>query len=383
MTLRMPSRKTAGLVLVIVTMAALFVHVAMRSGPLAPVPVTTTSLDVRDLKPGVSGVGTIEARYTHRLGPVAAGRLVSVSVQPGDGVVAGQVVAELDPIDLDQRLGALRAAIERAQATLRELEARRLHASTEAARYERAFAARAVSEEVVAAKRLELEVSESARSAARKGLELARSDHAAAIAQRENLVLLSPIDGVVAARLADPGTTVVAGQAVVEIIDPDEVWIHARFDQVGGRELVAGLASQVEFRSREGVHVAARIARVEPRADAVTEERLAKLAFQERPQPLPPLGEFVHVTVSLPELPDTPSIPGAAIHRVGHETGVWKVVGRAVEFVPVRTGTSDPDGYIEVLDGIGPTDKVVVYSASRLTAQSRVREVERIAGTGG
>lgn len=376
-----PPRKTLGLVLVAVVMAGLFVHVILHSGPLAPVPVTTASLADRDLQPQVSGVGTVQARQMHRLGPVGSGRLASVAVQVGDEVAAGQVVAELDAIDLDQRQDALQAALERGQATLRELEARHSHASAQAVRYEKAFQARAVSEEVVASRRLELEVAASARDAGRKELERLRSDLAALRAQRASLVLMSPVDGIVAARLADPGTTVVPGQAVVEVFDPDDVWIHARFDQVGGRELVAGLDAGVELRSREGSHYDARVARVEPTADAVTEERLAKLSFVQRPNPLPPLGELVHIAVQLPAHPATPSIPAAAIHREGHQTGVWKVLGSRVEFVPISTGVADPDGFVEVIAGLQPTDTIALHSANRLGPRSRVREVEAIPGT--
>jgi hypothetical protein len=46
---------------------------------------------------------------------------------------------------------------------------------------------------------------------------------------------------VVAVRDADPGTTIVAGQAVVEVIDPKSLWINVRFDQISASGLAGGL----------------------------------------------------------------------------------------------------------------------------------------------
>jgi hypothetical protein len=43
--------------------------------------------------------------------------------------------------------------------------------------------------------------------------------------------LVSPVDGIVTARLVEPGTTVVAGQAVVQVIDPSSLWVRRAFDQ--------------------------------------------------------------------------------------------------------------------------------------------------------
>src|SRR5690606_28611598 len=114
-----------------------------------------------------------------------------------------------------------------------------------------------------------------AQQAALAGLDAARADQARLAAervalrrQRENLKLVAPVDGLVSRRDADPGTTLVAGQAAVEIIDPQSIWLEARFDQQGAAGLAAGLSAQVELRSRPGERMNARVARVEPRADA-------------------------------------------------------------------------------------------------------------------
>lgn len=380
MKLTAVSRRTLGLIAVAIPLAALFLYVVIRSGPMAPVSVTTSSVTMRELKPQIAGVGTVEARYAHRVGAIAPGRLLRVEVQPGDAVEAGQVLAELDPVDLEQRLDALRAAADRAEATLAELEARHAFAASQAGRYEKLFTAQVVSEEQAITKRQELRIAASALDAGHKEIARTRADVRAVESLRDSLIMRAPVDGIVAARTADPGTTVVAGQSVIEVIEPGEVWLNARFDQVSAHGLAAGLPAVIELRSREGELFDGKVVRVEPKADPVTEETVAKVAFAGKVEPLPPLGEIVHLTVHLPVREAAIAIPSAALRRVDHVIGVWKLVDGDIEFAPVRTGRVDLNGYMQVLDGLQVGDVVVLYSETTLTARSRVREVEALTG---
>ena len=72
-------------------------------------------------------------------------------------------------------------------------------------------------------------------------------------------------------REAEPGSTVVAGQAVLRVIDPASLWIRARFDQARSGALAADLATTVVLRSKEQQSLTGRVARVEMQGDSVTE----------------------------------------------------------------------------------------------------------------
>ena len=373
-------RRTLALVAVIVPLLALFIYVGLRSGPLALVAVTVSTVESRAVTPALFGIGTVEARYTYKIGPTFAGRVKRLDVHVGDLVKAGQVLGEMEPVDLDDRVRSQVSAFKRAQAALREAQARQAYAQTQAHRYEQLFAARSTSEEIASSKRQELQIADAALSAAREDIARTRADREGLVAQKSNLRLIAPVDGVVAVRDADPGTTIVAGQAVVEVIDPNSLWVNVRFDQISASGLAGGLPARIVLRSRSGQTLQGRVLRVEPKADAVTEETLAKATFDTKPEPLPPVGELAEVTIDLPALPAAPLIPNAAVQRQGDKVGVWQIVDGDLRFTPVKLGASDLDGYVQVREGLKNGDQVVTYSEKALAARSRIHVVDHIAG---
>lgn len=372
--------RTLAILAVIIPLLGILAFIALRSGPLAPVPVTVVTVEARSIAPALYGIGTVEARYTYMIGPTFAGRLKRLDVQVGDSVKAGQVLGEMDPVDLADRATSQDFALKRAKASLREAESRQAYAQVQAQRYEQLFAIRSTSEEILATKQQELQIADAVQAVAREDLARARSDRDAVYEQLSNLRLVAPVDGIVAVRAFDPGTTIVAGQAVVELIEPTSLWINVRFDQISASGLVAGLPGRIVLRSRGGQPLEGRVLRLEPKADAVTEELLAKVTFATQPAVIPPIGELAEVTVDLPTLPAAPVIPNAAVRRVGDKIGVWQIVDGDLHFAPVKLGAADLDGNVQVREGVASGDRIVAYSEKALTARSRIHVVEQLAG---
>jgi RND family efflux transporter MFP subunit len=386
--------RTLALIGLLVPMLALFIYVVLRSGPLAPVPVVVARVESQGITPELFGVGTVEARYINKIGPTIAGRVKSVNVQVGDNVHAGQLLGEMDPVDLDEKIAALEASMKRAEAIalsaeaqVQEATARDTYAEAQATRYEQLWQTRTVSETTVEAKRQDHQIAKAALAAARANLDAARLEQTRVVAdrnglvqQRSNLRLVAPVDGLVVARDADPGTTLVAGQAVITVIEPRSIWINVRFDQLRSSGLRANLPARIALHSQAGYVIAGHVLRVEPLADAVTEEILVKVVFDAIPEALPPIGELAEVTVALPALPPTPVVPEASIQRIDGRLGVWMIDDGALRFAPIDLGVSDLDGHAQILSGLKEGERVVVYSQSALGTHSRIDIVERLPG---
>lgn len=380
MKLQPIKKRTLGLLAVIIPLLIVFIYVGLRSGPLAPIAVTLVKVEARQISPSLFGIGTVEARYTYKIGPTFAGRIKSLNAQVNDFVSVGQILGEMEPVDLDDQIRSQEATLQRTQSTLKEAEARQAFAQSQARRYEQLLKVHSVSEESVATKQQELNITNAALDAARDELNRVSSDREVLMAQKNNLRLIAPVDGIVVERLADPGTTIVAGQSVIEVIDPESLWVNVRFDQINASGLSAKLPAQIVLRSREGKALAGTVLRTEPKADNITEEMLAKISFNMMPKPLPPLGELAEVTVTLPALAASPAIPNAAIKHEGNKIGVWKMVDDKLQFTAVKLGSSDLDGYVQVLEGLSNGDQIVRYSEKALTSHSRIHVVEQIYG---
>ena len=386
--------RTSALVGVLVTLVGVFAYATLRSGPLAPIQVTVATVENLPISPGLFGIGTLDARYTYRIGPTFAGRVKHVDVNVGDTVKAGDLLGEMDPVDLDARIEAQEAALARAQANISAVEAQvqevlaiMAYAKNQARRYEQLFLEQVAAAEQVEAKRQELQVAEARLLAANANLDATlherismRADLEGLVRQRANLRLVASVDGLVTARNADPGTTVVAGQPVVELIDPSSLWINVRFDQLQSAGLRAGLPVRIVLRSMSGSSLAGNVLRVEPMADAVTEEILAKVVFDAIPDPLPPVGELAEVTVALPPLPALPVVPSPSVQRVDGSIGVWLIEADGLRFAPITLGAADLDGRIQVSQGLNPDQRVVLYSQRKLDVHSRIKIVDRLPG---
>ena len=93
-----------------------FGWVATKSGPFAPIKVTVTQVAKGEVRPALFGIGTVEAQRAYLIGPTAAGRVKRVLVDVGDVGKAGQLLAEMEPVDLDERVASAIAAVTRLEA---------------------------------------------------------------------------------------------------------------------------------------------------------------------------------------------------------------------------------------------------------------------------
>ena len=359
-------------------------------GPLGPTKVTVAAVQQQSFKAGVFGIGTVDARLTYAIGPTQAGRVLKVFADQGDKVAAGKVLGEMDPVDLEQKVTGAAASVSKAQSSLlaaealvRDTASRRNLARNSADRYNALFKANAISQEAVDVKNNEANAAQSAHESAMAALEAARgevaranADYAAFVSQRNNLQLVSPVDGLVVSRDAEPGATVVAGQSVFRLIDPSTLWIRTRIDQGRFQGIAVGQPAMIVLRSRPDKQLAGKVVRLEVQADSVTEERFVNVAFNEAPGVLP-LGELAEVTIEFPLVADALVVPAAAVKKQGKQNGVWLVDSGALRFQPVEIGAQSLDGKVQILKGVNLQDHVVVYSQQLLRDGMKVRAVKQ------
>ncbi len=371
-------------------MVLAFVWVAATSGPLAPVKVVTAKAETGALERRVFGIGTVEARYVYTIGPTQPGRIARLLVDQGDTVQAGQLLGEMDPVDLDERIQAAYAAREKsvaalavAKAQLDQAKNRYDLAASNAVRYANLRGSDTISAELAEAKIADADLAKAALAGAEAALRITVRDVEKTAAdlrslrvQKDNLQLTSRYGGVIVSREAEPGSTVVAGQAVLKIVDPKTLWIRARVDQADAGAIAPGQEAEIVLRSLGRRSLKGRVFRVELQGDSVTAERIVDIEFTEA-APLR-LGELAEATINTAEAPRGLYVPAAAVKKLDGGHGVWKIENGKAAFRAVQTGITTLDGKTGITGGLSPGETLIVYSPAELRSGMKVKQVKAL-----
>jgi len=378
------TRRLLNYLILIVVIAAVLLLILIK-GPLAPLKVTTASVQQGDLQPAVFGVGTVEARRSYSIGPIRSGRLIELRVDHGDSVTQGELIGRMDPVDLPARLLAaqkvrekLEHSIAASQAKVDETKQRLQQARDEAQRYVDLAKKGLASTEQNEARQTELRTTKLELLSAEAGLDAARHDYersAADIqalqAQINDLDLKSPANGLIISRNIEPGSVVIGGTAVVNMIDPDSLWVRTRIDQASSAQLKKNLHAQILLRTRQQP-LAGQVERLELVADSLTEERWVDVAFSQTASDIA-IGSLANVTIDLPKVKGAQWLPAAAIHHIKNQTGVWIIQQGKAHFKALATGAHTLDGKVEIIDRLPKDFSVITYSPRSLKEGDRVK----------
>lgn len=227
-----------------------------------------------------SYTGSVVARTQTALGFPMIGTVSARPVNTGDLVRKGDVLARLDTEDLNADLRTADAGVTVAKAQLRS--------ATDARERARTLAERGVGSAT------RLEDAERSLVSAQARLEQAQASQARALDIMQLATLTAPYDGVVTATYAEPGATLSAGQAVLQLsaIGEREIVIdvseeEASLSSAGDRFAASLLAS-------EAIRVEAVLTRVDPVAERATRTYRLHLAIADAPAEFR-LGSLVKV----------------------------------------------------------------------------------------
>ena len=330
--------------------------------PLA-VPVANISQDVPVT---VFGLGSIEARVLSRVGFEVPGTVLEVLADHGDRVVAGTVLAKLNPASQQSRVARAEAAILSVQAAVARAEAQRERAEAQLAQ-RRATAQRRRELATRGAGSAEAaELAETEVTLAQADVGVNRADtmvaHAALAEAQANLqaerttlakhTLIAPFDAVVIARTREPGTAPNPGEAVFTLVAPDSLWALAYVDEGRAGDVALGQPARVTLRSRPGSPMDAEVVRIGLEADRVTEER--RVYVRCRSCPISPvIGEQAEVLIETGRLARARLIPEAAVFGFDGVSGtVWTIEGGRLAQRRVRFAARLADARLAITDGL-------------------------------
>ncbi|HZF81064.1 MAG TPA: efflux RND transporter periplasmic adaptor subunit [Rubrivivax sp.] len=284
------------------------------------------------------------APQTAMLRAKAGGTLLSLSVNEGSRVQAGQVLGRIDQADLPSRLNERNAHIESARAALTQAE--RTQASNEGL-------AKAQFISPIA-----LENSRSALEAARANLKAAQASLDTTRVGLREANLVAPISGIVAKRHVLPGEKVSVEQQVLTIVDLAKLELAGAVGTHEVSRIAPGMAVEVEV---EGMPqpVAGRIARIAPAAEPGSRSIGVTI---ELPNPKESLraGQYALARATLADTSDRLTLPAAAVGNTSGQDHVWVIESGVLARRAVTLGRRDArEGRVEVLQGVTPASQVL------------------------
>ncbi len=322
---------------------------SQNAAPAAP-PLATVQVAYRDVERTYPAEGLVEAARQSVVAARAEGRIVELTVDAGDAVKKGQVIARIDERAAAQSVAESRAQVARAEADV-------ANAKVNLERTQRLVAEKFVSAATLDKARTDYD-------AARAQLAAAQAASDRAVTSRDYTVITAPFAGLVAQRHVQAGDMALPGKPLVTIYDPAELRVVAQVPQAIAAQL---RAKPVEaYAEIPTAHLMTRATRVTvlPSSDPHTLTTDVRLDLPAS------AGDIVPGTFARAHFPVGRAqrlvIPASAVVQRSELAGAYVLNDAGVvQLRQLRLGERTTDG-IEVLAGLVPGDRVVIDSAAAL-----------------
>ena len=342
-----------------------------------PLPVRTLSVTNAPFERAMTVQGTLEAVESATVSARIPGPLSEVCVDLGDKVVAGETkLFAVDSATVSNQVviareaaATARAHVAVAEANVAKAEAVAKKAVRDAERFSRLHGEDRVSDNEWERAQTQRETSEADVAVAKASLQLARQQVSQAeaqlsIAERQlaDATLYAPCDGIVAARLKEPGEQVGPGTPVVVVKGVKELKALAFLPAKHYAEVIPG-ETEVDLRAGSAAPVMAKVSAKSPAIDQRLRVFEIKALLPGSDTAVP--GAMADFRVVF-ERREGVSVPQEAVlsRAAGTVAFVAQPDGTAKE-IPVRIGLRD-SGRAEILSGLAPGDPVIVEGQSQL-----------------
>lgn len=331
---------------------------------------------------------------------------VTLAVEPGDAVKAGQVLARIASPELQANLAQLSSAADalksewlRAQADARQARAAaeagvqtaalaRTSAENDLTRQTRAFdagaaagiavdqardalaRARIAHEQALQALTLKDDATKFEIAARRQAHERAELQVADLQRQQLNLAVRAPVDGQVGQLFVADRSTVAKDAKLLAVIDLTKLEIQIQVAESQARELAPGMLGEI---SGNGQRWRGRISSVSP--EVVNGEVAARLRFDGvQPEALRQ-NQRLSARVMLEHRKRVLRVARGSFVEEGGERWAYVVVNGVATKRPVRLGTQSLT-QVEVLEGLKAGDQIVVAGADAFKGAGQVQLIE-------
>ena len=379
----MPRRpRIAGLVAVLALVTSLACSGAQPATPAETgaaaieqkIDVAALKVGVQDLESALEITGSLAPQTRIEIRATLPGRLSTISVDIGDRVRVGQVVATLDRREIDAQVDAATASVNVARAGVDAADAALANATLEQERARKLFDRGALPKQ-----RLDAADTGRQSAAAQRNLAIANLAQTEAAARRttelqRDATLTSPVNGVIVERHYDAGSLVGPGnEPVVVIADIQVMKLEAGVSELEAGRLRVGMSARVSAQAIPGKIFDGRVAAIAPEVDARNRHFRIEVRLS-NPDATLVSGMYGSATIPITRVAQVVAVPRNAITSRDGTRVALRIEGDTIRAVPVTEGLTD--GVVtEIAAGLSSGDSIVSDARQGVATGAKVNPV--------
>lgn len=324
--------------------------------------VTVGTIAPRDVRYAIDAVGTLEADEI-RIHARVSGVVTKMTFQEGDAVTPETALAEIDPRRYS--LDAARALAEKERAEIAHRKAQDDHR-----RFKKLFATGNATQD-------EVETAETQMMAARAAVDAAVALHALAQKSVDESFVRPPTAGVIQSKVAVLGEYMKPETLIATMIDLSSLRLRFTLSESEAAKATVGRKAGFTVSALPGIPFEGEIFYISQSAHPQTRmveckarNIAAKNGIRLRP------GMFVNVRIETEARANSMVVPTQAVIPTERGAVVYVLDGKTARMKTVDIGLHTPDGGVEILSGIGPTDRLVIRGANFLRDGMEVEAIE-------
>jgi len=384
-------RKKRSLVLILVVLAVAGAGILYSRGLLTPT-LTVQVSALQSVYPSqtftvLNASGYVVAQRKAAVASKITGRLIALSVEEGSKVSQGEVIARLENEDSQAALSRAHANLQLSRSTLDQAKAELEDAQLNHRRNEQLVAKGFVAQSTVDASEARYKRAKAAVAAQEAAIRAGEAalEEAKVLVEYSNI--RAPFDGVVLTKNADIGDIVTplgaaanAKAAVVTMADMNSLQVEVDVSESNISQVRVGQPCEIRLDAFPDLRFQGQVHMIVPTADRTKASVLVKVAFKEvDPRILPEMSakvSFLSRVIQPGEEKPLQAVPASSVLSRAGQSVVFLVDGDRVVERPVRAGRR-LDAMVEIVEGLGPGDKLVVNPGNDLKAGTRVKVPEK------
>jgi len=308
----------------------------------------TTTVSKGDMSVAINGVGNVGAKNIYKIGSIYGGKVLNLSINEGDFIKKGDLIATVDYVDLKDKVAEQKANIKKLHSDIKSLTLDKQSAITQYNyqnsifnKNKKLFKRKAISaldfEKYKTNKdvaKLQVASVQAKIDSLYNQIEQLKSNTKGLEAKLKRYTINSPIDGYITKKLITNFQIINPNQNIIEVVNPKDVWIETHIDTRKSGEINIGDVANIQLRSSKS-KVKGIVVNIKPINNSVTNEREIDVAFDKLHIPFY-LDEQAIVDIKVKQLTNIIKVPLTALTIFKEKTGVWIIKNQVINFKPLK-----------------------------------------------